>query len=370
MNRRGRILLVEDDPVQRRRLVEALADRYVVAESESGEECLARAPEFAPDVILLDVVMDGIDGIETCRALRAGDPRLKHTRIVMLSSRDELKDRMLGYDAGAQDYIAKPVDLDELHAKLEVLLRLRSESEVHDLKSQFLSLMAHETRTPLTSIVGPAEVLTCEGLKEEDRIGFARMILESAQRLEDLVDKASELCAIRAGNADPEPIRLHLHDLVQGALVQLEILRTQKEIQVDVEAPAQTDFEGDPDQISMLVRTLIGRALRVSPESSSLRIAVETEDEEVRLVVMDRGDPLDPEQIPTLFDDFHVPSVDTHTGSLGLDLALIGALAHAHGGVIEVQPSPQGNTFVVRLPRQESSHISGCLHEADLARLG
>jgi len=369
VNRRGRILLVEDDAVQRRRLVEALAERYVVAESESGEDCLARAPDFQPDVILLDVVLGGIDGVETCRALRHDD-RLRHTRIVMVSSRDALPDRMLGYEAGAQDYIAKPFDLDELHAKLEVLLRLRSDSEVHDLKSQFLSLMAHETRTPLTGIVGPAEVLACEGLKEEDRIGFARMILESAQRLEDLVDKASELCAIRAGNADHDPIRLHMADLVHAALHQLEILRTQKEIEVEVEAPAQTDFEGDPDQIALLVRTLIERALRVSPESSALRVAVEAEDDEVRLLVMDRGEPLDPEQVPTLFDDFHVPSVDTHTGSLGLDLALSGALTHAHRGMIEVQSSGEGNTFVVRLPRQESSRISGQLSPADLATLG
>src|SRR6266446_3181029 len=129
-----RILLVDDQPTNIVILQEILGDAYVLAIAASGEEALAMASDFHPALILLDIMMPGIGGYETCRRLRA-HPTLRHAKIIMVSARALLSERLQGYDAGADDYITKPFDEEELMAKVRVYLRLRSLEEVEQFTS-------------------------------------------------------------------------------------------------------------------------------------------------------------------------------------------------------------------------------------------
>jgi two-component system response regulator MprA len=120
-NQATRILVAEDDRAVRESLVRALQlEGYTVASAHNGAEALEAVRQSQPDVILLDVSMPAVDGLTVCRVLRAEG---NHVPVLMLTARTETSDRVAGLDAGADDYLAKPYDLDELLARLRALLR-------------------------------------------------------------------------------------------------------------------------------------------------------------------------------------------------------------------------------------------------------
>jgi two-component system response regulator MprA len=121
---RGRVLVVEDDVQVRDAVSRALRfEGYDVETANDGNDALLRVDEMQPDVIVLDVLMPGTDGLGVCRILRE---RGNGTPILMLTARHEVADRVAGLDAGADDYLVKPFALDELLARLRALLRRAS----------------------------------------------------------------------------------------------------------------------------------------------------------------------------------------------------------------------------------------------------
>jgi putative two-component system response regulator len=128
-----RVLAVDDNATNLVVLEEMLGDSHFVKTAENGEDALRIADEFLPDLVLLDLMMPGIDGYETCRRLRR-KPQLGHTKVFMVSARSEPEDRLLGYEAGIDDYIAKPILEEELLAKIRVAQRLRTGQDVEKVE--------------------------------------------------------------------------------------------------------------------------------------------------------------------------------------------------------------------------------------------
>jgi CheY-like chemotaxis protein len=120
-----RILIVDDYPINITILKKVLDNNdYLLDTATSGEEALARIQTFQPDLILLDIMMPGIDGYETCRRIRAASA-LRHIKIIMVSAKAMLEDRQQGYAVGADDYITKPFTKHELLAKVRHCLELQ-----------------------------------------------------------------------------------------------------------------------------------------------------------------------------------------------------------------------------------------------------
>lgn len=120
---KAKILIVDDDP-DLTNLVKTIleAEDYMVYAAESGEEALGEVPKVRPDLIILDIILPGIDGYDTCNILKTDD----HTNfipIIILSIKCSVKDRVVGLNKGADDYITKPFDPDELTARVEAVLR-------------------------------------------------------------------------------------------------------------------------------------------------------------------------------------------------------------------------------------------------------
>ena len=121
----GRILVVDDNPLNVKLLAARLArEYYAVTTANNGTEALAAARADAPDLILLDVMMPDIDGFETCRRLRA-DARTRHIPVVMVTALSGIEDRVKGLEAGAQDFLSKPIQDTALLARVRSLLRLK-----------------------------------------------------------------------------------------------------------------------------------------------------------------------------------------------------------------------------------------------------
>ena len=135
-----RILVVDDDPKMLSLMRRGLSfDGYAVELAADGEEALRSARESAPDLVVLDVMLPGLDGVEVCRRLRAGDPDLP---ILMLTAKGRVPDRVAGLDAGADDYLVKPFAFDELLARIRALLRRAGPREEDLLRFADLTLDA------------------------------------------------------------------------------------------------------------------------------------------------------------------------------------------------------------------------------------
>jgi two-component system response regulator MprA len=119
-----RIMIVDDDAKIRTVVRRGLAyEGYRVIEAATGEECLEKAREHLPELIVLDVMLPGIDGLEVTRRLRAAGDGVS---ILMLTARDEVRDRVEGLETGADDYLVKPFSFEELLARVHALLRRKS----------------------------------------------------------------------------------------------------------------------------------------------------------------------------------------------------------------------------------------------------
>jgi len=152
MHFNDRILAVDDNADNLLVLKELLGADYTVLCVESGEEAIKRAPDFRPNLVLLDMMMLGLNGKQTCHRLRVL-PELKDTKIVMLSARTALNDRLASYDAGAVDYITKPFDHQEVLAKVRAWMQMAYQQQVDEIWRE-----AEETREvvglALTTLVG------------------------------------------------------------------------------------------------------------------------------------------------------------------------------------------------------------------------
>lgn len=136
--RPARVLVVDDDESVTNMLRRALSfEGYTVSTARDGEEALRRALEWAPDLVVLDVMLPGLDGVEVCRRMRAGDPRVA---ILMLTAKDAVADEIVGLDAGADDYLVKPFTLEVLSARIRVLLRRKEPIDIEVLRFADLAL--------------------------------------------------------------------------------------------------------------------------------------------------------------------------------------------------------------------------------------
>lgn len=128
MNQIQKVLIVDDDRTNQKILTTMLKDDYEIELASSGEEALAVTKSFIPDIVLLDIMMPGIDGYEVCRQFRL-DEKLAQSKIMLVTAKDGLNNRLNGYQVGADDYIQKPFDEDELLAKVSVFTRLNNEEK-------------------------------------------------------------------------------------------------------------------------------------------------------------------------------------------------------------------------------------------------
>ncbi len=197
-----RILAVDDDPANLEVIREIFEAGHEVFLASSADGIVDLVASHRPDLVLMDIGMPGLDGYEACRRLR-DDVRTRHVKIILVSARSMTSDRLKGYRVGADDYLVKPFDKDELTAKVHVFLRLKSVDELDSLKSVLLELVAHQIRTPMAEIVPAAERLReASELAEVDRVRLGRRIHEGGQRLLELTNTGLVLCEFLSGTVE------------------------------------------------------------------------------------------------------------------------------------------------------------------------
>ena len=309
---RSRILAVDDNCRNLDILRLILEDHFALETATSGERALALAPVFEPDLILLDIMMPGIDGYETCRRLRA-EARLRGTKIIMVSAKAMVSERLEGYEAGADDYVTKPFDDEELLAN-RVHLRLRSVEEIDALKTDVLSLLCHETRTPLAGIIGPAELLSSdEPLDTETRKDLARILLEGATRLHALIEKVLVLAELKAGTRRFRPAPHDLAAILQEAMRTVRTRAEQKNVTVACAAAGPYPAMVDRGEVTGALVSILDNAVRVSPSGAPVEVTIAQDQERVRVTVADHGRGIPPRSCRVCSTSWRARTPDTST---------------------------------------------------------
>lgn len=354
MTLQNRILAVDDNPINLAILQALLDEDYCLTMAESGEQALRIASEFRPDVVLLDIMMPGIDGYETCRRLRQ-IPALRHTKVIMVSAKAMLNERLEGYQVGADDYVTKPFDHDELLAKIRVFLRLKSVEEVEQVKGRLIDVLQHSTRAPLAALICNAELLVdCPDLAEQPRLEIFQSMLRSARRLGRVLEKGETLAAMKSHKFTFDFHSADYCALIHNVLTELQSGLSDRGILCELDVPDSAIAAMDQQQMEFVIRALLENAIRFSPDGGTITIELSDSKGELVLQVSDQGHGIVPDLLPSVFEEFANPESPLHNQGDGLSLAIVREIVSSHGGSVHAASDTGGATFTVRVP----SHVS------------
>ena len=391
-----KILVVNDDAASLLALTSLLdqwADEsnYAVHSARSGREALRQVLLHDFAVILLDVNMPGMDGFETAEAIHQR-ARSADIPIIFVTAflADEI-DRLKAYQRGAADFMFTPVIPQVLHAKVSVFVALAMKNEQlkrqaeklsqrtteltatnrrlmremeerrdaerkSHAKDEFLAMLGHELRNPLSAISSASSLIGLPGANS-DTVGRAKQIIQrQSQHLSRIVDDLLDLSRAMSGKILLARKPIDLANLVSGSLETFRATGRTAGYRFSVDlAPGWVD--GDPTRLEQITSNLLDNAIKYTPAGGNIDINLEHTAEEVVLTVRDSGVGITAELLPHVFDVFvqGAISIDRSQGGLGIGLSLVRRLVELHGGSVSAQSEGcgSGSTFMIRLPRTE-----------------
>ena len=366
----SRVLVVDDIPRNLQVVGTMLRNEgYEVMPSTSGADALEGVRVQVPDLILLDLMMPEMDGLEVCRRLKA-DPAVGNIPVIFLTASNEMEHLVKGFEAGAVDYITKPFNAPELLARVRTHLELRHARErlreMNEEKNEFMGVAAHDLRNPLSTIKGFSDIIVEDAqalrrqqaqdpelcLKEmEDfgeRIGVttARM-LEMVQNLLDANRIERGELKLNLGRTDLCPVLNAVIDTQQPRAA-----AKQQTIHLQNEALSATVFV-DPDVLVQVLENLVSNAVKYSPPGKNIFVRLKQLPEGVRCEVQDQGPGLSAQDKHKLFGKFARLSAKPTGGesATGLGLSIVKKMIEAMNGRVWCESEPgNGATFVVELP--------------------
>jgi signal transduction histidine kinase len=335
-----RVLIVDDDRTNRTLLEVMLQPEGLDVElAASGEAALQAIASRPPDLILLDVLMPGMDGYQVASELKR-NPMTRHIPLIMMSALDDRDSRMLGYTAGAENFMTKPVDRAELCVRVRNMLRLKTTAdEAVSHRDAAMSMVSHELRNMLHSIVLNAALLG-ERAATTDTTGHAAVITKrirnSTQRMNRLIDDLVDVVSLDAGKMSIKPVRGDVFTLVLDAVEAASATAAGKEVGLTCStAPTTLMARIDRARINQVLANLLGNAIKFTPAGGAITVSAVSDGHEVTCTVGDTGPGIPADMIDSIFARFTQVEANAHAG-LGLGLHIAKCIVESHGGRIWV----------------------------------
>jgi signal transduction histidine kinase len=361
------ILIVEDEP----HILDIVSylledDGYRVLQAADGQTALRLVETHEPDLIISDVAMPGMDGFALCERVRA-NPRLAQTPFIFLTARGARADMRRGMGLGADDYVIKPFEPDELLTAVNVRLARAAETQAAieqasaDLQVQIIRTLTHEFRTPLALVMGYTELLENSSgeINPQEFSQLLQGLHAGSSRLLDLVEDFQMLSKLRTGIVARE-----IEDSLQAPILADRVVDLVIE-QTEVEAAARNvvlvaDCRASGARLALLknhlaeiVRRLLDNAIKFSKRQGGTVLLTTCIDEgQWVLTIADEGVGIRQEALAWIFEAFRqADRGQLEQQGAGVGLTIVQSLVEMYGGQIGIQSTPgQGTTCTVRLP--------------------
>ncbi len=361
----ARILVVDDDAIARRSL-RAMLERghYLVESAAGGAEALRILPTYRPELILLDILMPGMDGLETCRQIRA-TPGGELLPIIFLTADERPETHADAFRAKGDDFLRKPVFPTELIVRIRSLMRLkRLQAEIQaerdalidaqKQREQLFEFIVHDLKNPLATIQVGMELLSDRPQNPPALQSQLLRMRETAQSMSRMVQNILDIGRAEQMGLEVRRTRLVLREWLPSLLQEMEY-RTQRMNQgMAWECPPDLELDADQDLLGRVLLNLLDNALKYSAPGSQTRIEARGVDGGVCFRVSDQGQGVPEHMREVIFDKFvrlEEEGANTRSSS-GLGLTFCQVVAEAHGGRIWVEENqPQGSVFIVEIPR-------------------
>ena len=357
-------ILVVDDIAQNLVAAEAVLARpgIVILKANSGAQALELLLTHEVALALIDVQMPQMDGFELAELIRGSERTRSIPLIFLTAASREPSYSFRGYEAGAVDFLYKPIDVKALQSKVAVLVQLYQQkrelsAQLDELKHAlhlnelFTAVLGHDLRTPLSVVMNGAMLLPM--MSDHPKvIVTAQRIESSAKRMARMVDQLLDLARIRSGTME---LRSSTHDYLALARAIVEECETAGQAPL-VEVRSVGDLHGQCDAglLSQVMSNLLNNAITHGEAGAPVQLALDGRDaERIELRIANRG-VIPPALLPTLFEPFQQAGEKRRTGQgLGLGLYTVNMFVKAHGGTVEISSTAaQGTLATVRIPRQ------------------
>ncbi len=365
----SRVLTVDDSRAVRIFLSDVLTRHgALVDEAGTGGEALDRCAEGSYDLILLDLLLPDMDGIEVLRRLRESDAE---TPVVLLTGAGGIESATAAVRQGADGYIEKQ-HLDTEGDEASFLYALQqavehraghvAQRQLQDMKADFYSMVTHDLRNPAGNLWGVIRMLLAGKAgpltpRQEQLLGIAQT---SATKLVGLINDYLDFAKIDAGFLRLEPRDAELRAVVEASVAQAEPQAQVRQQTLTATLPdAPVPARVDPARLEQVLDNLISNAIKYTPDGGNVEVGLETHGGCAVFRVRDDGRGIPPEQLSALFTKYHrVPGEATRgIQGTGLGLLIVKEIVEAHGGTVRVESEGvpgKGTTFVVSVPLERA----------------
>ena len=337
------ILIVDDNPTNLNVLVDYLEESgFEIMIAKSGEICLKRVKVTKPDMILLDVMMPGIDGFETCRQLKANE-QTRDIPVIFMTALDSVEDKVRGFELGAVDYVTKPIEQKEVLARINTHLRIRDlthklnqkiaeltqtrqelvQSEKMASLGRLVAGFAHELNTPIGIAIGSASALQREAQKinslmEQEEVDVDELLsalntvdkgfdltLSNLERAANLVTSFKRTAMDQASN---EVRAFNVHEVINDTITTLQNHFKQTDIEISVDCPNELKINSLPGALEQIMTNLLMNSLihgfNDGKNAGVIKITVQLDGNHLRLEYSDNGKGIAEENIEKIFEPF------------------------------------------------------------------
>jgi two-component system, sensor histidine kinase and response regulator len=361
MTSRLRLLLVDDEPLIRQRVLFMLGDRFSITEAATAAEARTAATD-GHDAIFMDIMLPDGNGIELCREIKERDP---HSTVVMTSSMETVEAWNKAFRAGADGYLEKRDLLSLDPRKIELMVcnlvernRLRRQAEeTNQRQAELLSVLSHDVRAPFQALLGTIDLLRRNHIPPDIASGVENLYHCAKDQLA-FINSLLELLRLESGLVGfrryPVDVNVPVSQSVQG----LRVLASAKAIILETDlAAGLPKVEADIARIAQLVNNLLTNAIKFTPEGGRLKVATAEAERGgssgVEITVSDTGTGIRPEERARVFQRFHRGRDRGTNGEkgTGLGLAICKEIVQQHGGTIECRAvRPHGAEFRAWFP--------------------
>lgn len=361
-----KILIVEDELIAAYSLAEDIeASGYLVTDIvKTGEAALKAVQSNPPNLILMDIKLQGeMTGIEAADQLKS-----ENIPIIYLTAFNDENTIELASDTNVYGYLNKPAKVEDIQTTIAIALKkhqrdcdlknlLKKEQQLNQLKTQFLSNVAHDLRIPLTTMLGSLELIqlyhtNLSAAKQEKHLGrMKEAILGMTQQLEDILTvNRSEM-----GQLPFRPVAVDLPAfcyLMIDSLQDLEMQKSRIKLSINGDLKALKAVPSDETLLKSILVNLLSNAIKYSPPEMPVELCLETTETHVIIEVRDRGIGIPSDSLHHLGQPFQRGQNVGYRPGLGVGLYVVKQAIERHQGILEVSSEEgRGSTFTVKLPR-------------------